>query len=175
LEVRKRELTGKVEAFEKENAVLTSEINNRRAETKELSSAGFDKEKKVAQLEAKISDLENQIRNKDEINKKNEELLQTANAQRAILDENIVNYKKQIEKLEKKIQEASEEITKGSEYIEQLENNLTNQKEKLKTSNAVIRGQEQNLTQLQDKIDSLTKNTNDCITNFQKEPLNNFN
>jgi len=180
LEVRKRELTGKVEAFEKENAVLQSEINNRRAETKELSSAGFDKEKRVAQLEAKISDLENQIRNKDEINKKNEELLQTANSQKAILDENIANYKKQIEKLEKKITEASEEITKGAEYIEQLENNLTNQKEKLKTSNAVMRGQEQNLNQLQDKIDALTKSNNESqreidTKQFRIKELENIN
>jgi len=42
----------------------------------------FDKEKRVAQLEAKIADLENQIRNKDEINRKNEELIQTSNSQK---------------------------------------------------------------------------------------------
>jgi len=50
----------------------------------------FDKEKRVAQLEAKIADLENQIRNKDEINRKNEELLQTSNSQKVFSSQSSV-------------------------------------------------------------------------------------
>jgi len=70
--------------------------------------------------------------------------------------------KKQVEKLEKKVFDANEEINKGSEYIEQLEHNIATQKEKLNTKNAVIKGQEQTISQNQDKLDALTRNVNEC-------------
>lgn len=171
LEIKKRELTGKVEAFEKENVALHSEISSRRAETKELSTVTFDKEKRVAQLEAKIADLENQIRNKDEINRKNEELIQTSNSQKANLEETIAGLKKQVEKLEKKVFDANEEINKGSEYIEQLEHNIATQKEKLNTKNAVIKGQEQTISQNQDKLDALTRNVNELQRDLDVKQL----
>ena len=85
LESKQRELTGNLKAFEKENAVLQSEIQSRRAENTELSEVRFSNEKKVAQLTATIESLETQVKNKDEIVRKTNELLEAANQQKVLL------------------------------------------------------------------------------------------
>lgn len=69
--------------------------------------------------------------------------------------------RKQVEKLESRYQQCSEEVNKGNAIIEKLQGQLEKQKEKLKVKNTVVLQQEQRVTQLQDASDQQAKAIND--------------
>ena len=85
LEGRQRELSGRTKVYEKENAVLQAEIENLRVENKELTHSGFNGEKKITELLTRIESLEGQVRNRDELIRKNNELIESSNTQKVFL------------------------------------------------------------------------------------------
>lgn len=70
--------------------------------------------------------------------------------------------KKNIEKLEIKLNKCSEEITKGNDYIRQLQEDISKKKEKIKLKNTLIVQQEQAINQLNESCEKFTKQLNQC-------------
>ena len=77
------------------------------------------------------------------------------------MEENISNYKKQVEKLETKCSQSSEEILKGNSNMDKLQSELVIQKQKVKDKNNLIREQEQEINKHQDNIDRLNRELNE--------------
>lgn len=70
--------------------------------------------------------------------------------------------KKNIEKLEIKLNKCSEEITKGNDYIRQLQEDISKKKEKIKLKNTLIVQQEQAINQMNESCEKFTKQLNQC-------------
>jgi chromosome segregation ATPase len=73
------------------------------------------------------------------------------------LEENVVEYKKKIEKLEDKVNLCSEEIKKGNEIIEKFQADIAQQKQKTKMKNSLIQSQEESINKFQADNDKLNK------------------
>lgn len=87
------------------------------------------------------------------------------------MEEQVTTQKKQIEKLEARIQILSDEVVKGNQIIEKLTSERDKQKEKIKRKNDIALQQEKTVQQLQENSDKLNKYINECtlVTYVSKE------
>ena len=90
LEAKERELSGKVRTYENEVDLLQKEIQNVRIGNKELDSIRFTNEKQITELRVKVEGLEAQVRNKEELASKHNELFENASKQK-VNSFNVIN------------------------------------------------------------------------------------
>ena len=84
LESKERELNNRLKLLEKENFLQQKEVENLRNDNKTLERTRFEQEKQIVELRAQCSNLEQQVRSKEELNEKNKELLESAHTQKVI-------------------------------------------------------------------------------------------
>jgi len=177
LESKERELSSKLGLLTKENAVLQRECESLKIDSKNLEFSKYSQEKTLTEFMVKNESLDKQMQGKDEIINKNKEILENAYRQRVILltkkkknvfkkdmsESNLNEAKKNIEKLEIKLNKCSEEITKGNDIIRQLQDDITKKKEKIKLKNSLIVQQEQTINQINENCDKYIRQINQCI------------
>jgi hypothetical protein len=86
LEAKERELSGKVRTYENEVNLLQADIQTVRTGNKELDTLRFTHEKLITELRVKVEGLEVQVRNKEELANKHNELFENASKQKVARD-----------------------------------------------------------------------------------------
>ena len=160
LESKERELSSRLGLLTKENSGLQKECENLKIDSKNLEFSKYSQEKTITEFLVKNEALDKQIQNKEEIINKNKEILENAYRQRDISEANLNEAKKNLEKLEIKLNKCSEEITKGNDIIRQLQDDIGKKKEKLKLKNALIVQQEQTINQINENCEKYIRQIN---------------
>ena len=171
LESKERELSSRLGLLTKENSGLQKECENLKIDSKNLEFSKYSQEKTITEFLVKNEALDKQIQNKEEIINKNKEILENAYRQRDISEANLNEAKKNLEKLEIKLNKCSEEITKGNDIIRQLQDDIGKKKEKLKLKNALIVQQEQTINQINENCEKYIRQINQSndFFSFSKE------
>ncbi|CAD8065382.1 unnamed protein product [Paramecium sonneborni] len=156
-----RELKNKIAILQQETSQFQKENQEFRQQNKELDTLKFTQERQLIELRIQKEGFEKLIRDKEDYLNSKQQLVDNEKKQNSILEEQVANQKKQIEKLETRINVMSEEVNKGNQIIEKLENELSKQKEKIKLKNTVVLQQEQTVQQLQDANDLNHKQLNE--------------
>lgn len=88
--------------------MTSKQLEEIRKYSKELEGARFSQEKLNTELTCKVDSLSRQLHDKITIIESNKELKDSANTQVQVLDEQMQEYKKKAEKMESKLEQASQ-------------------------------------------------------------------
>merc|ERR1712233_294467 len=119
------------------------ELNEIRAECKKLDQLKFENEKAINEHLVNISALQQQIKDKGEIQQNNHNLLESEKKQKKSMEEQLNLYRVNLEKQEKKVKECIKEINKGNNIISHLQNEVRAQRNKNKLKQKQIENMEQ--------------------------------
>lgn len=130
VESKEREQSIKIQRLEQDLGRSISEADHYRKDNNELSEMRLQNEKKLTQQACTIERLESEIRDKMTIINSSTQLKETSNSQIKSLEEQTVDQKKQISKLESKVSELEGEVSRLSTSNMELQEKNLRQKEK---------------------------------------------
>merc|ERR1719347_1653894 len=108
------------------------ELSELRTECKRLDQLKFENEKEINEHLINLSALQQQVKDKGEINQNNTSLLESERERKKAMEEQLKLYRANLEKSEKKVKECVKEINKGNNIISHLQNEIRNQRNKNK-------------------------------------------
>ncbi|KAG7396082.1 Spindle assembly abnormal protein 6 [Phytophthora boehmeriae] len=122
---------------------LTVEVDQLRTENKHLDQKVFQQEKQINALQVRADALQQQLADKEEVIKKNTDLLQSAKLHNEEVDESLKMYRDNHSRLQQKLELSISEINKGNEIIERIQNENRTLKSKMRTKAKIMKQQEQ--------------------------------
>ncbi|KAE9344693.1 hypothetical protein PF008_g9108 [Phytophthora fragariae] len=124
-------------------SALTSEVDELRTQNKELDQKVFQQEKQINALQVRADALQQQLADKEDVNKKTTEMLQSAKLHNEEVDESLKMYRDNHAQLQQKLELSISEINKGNEIIERIQNENRTLKSKMRMKAKIIKQQEQ--------------------------------
>lgn len=124
-----------------------------RAGNLKLTSSQSSQERTITELTLKVQNYEQQLRDKEGILEKVNELKTAMSDQLRQKEEEIASLKAQVRKFEDKLALSVQEINKGNQIIEKLQNRQKAKREKLKLKSAVLLQQEDVINKKQAQIE----------------------
>ena len=131
------------------------ELGELRTECKRLDQLKFQQEKEINEHLINLSALQQQVRDKGEINQNNTSLLESERERKREMEEQLKLYRANLDKSEKKVKECVKEINKGNNIISHLQNEIRNQRNKNKLKEQKLHSMEQMNNTKADDMDRL--------------------
>jgi len=131
------------------------ELSELRTECKRLDQLKFEQEKEINEQRVNLSALQQQVKDKGEINQNNTSLLESERERKREMEEQLKLYRVNLEKSEKKVKECVKEINKGNNIISHLQNEIRNQRNKNKMKEQKLQSMEQMNGSKADDVDRL--------------------
>jgi spindle assembly abnormal protein 6 len=146
-----RELAQKAEGAARTVETQAKELKAVRAELSESNSTRFRQETELQRGAVRISALQSQVADKDQLLERTAALLEAAKASGATAEAALASTKAAHERLQSKLEGGIAEIHKGNTIISQLQTELRACKSKLKAKASIVRQQEQLLAERHDE------------------------
>lgn len=142
LESKDKENRSRIRVLESEYNTTNNECDKLRTANKDLEMLRFNHEKQLTELTAKMEGLRSKLCDKDEINNKNDGIIERYLLTIKDNEQQIGDLRHAKEKLEGKLKDCFQEINKASEQISKLQEAFNKNKSTLKTRNNIIKKQE---------------------------------
>ncbi|XP_073227377.1 spindle assembly abnormal protein 6 homolog [Porites lutea] len=137
-----RDLRSKLTALDEECKYAKQELHKLRRENGSLDSERHENSKTVSQLQTRVAVLEQELRDKELVITRTNELMENSSEQRRKQEKILEERLEQINKLEATVKSVSAEVIKGNEIIHRLQSELRTSKSKMKLKNVVTTKQE---------------------------------
>jgi spindle assembly abnormal protein 6 len=142
LEASVSELKSKLQVADDELSSVRQEVVKARQESHSLDSAVHELERSIQQLTTRVAVQEQELKDKEEVISRTNQLLNTASEQKLKSEATVERQQKQIMKLDTAYKTASQEVLKGNEIIQKLQNEKMRVQGKLKMKNVAVMQQE---------------------------------
>ena len=133
--------------------IMHTQLEPLRAGNLKLTSSQSQQERSITELSLKVQNYEQQLRDKEGIIEKLNELKTSMGDQLRQKEEETASLKAQVRKFEDKLALSVQEINKGNQIIEKLQNRQKAKREKLKLKSAVLLQQEDVINKKQAQIE----------------------
>lgn len=143
LQTLSRELATKLESAEHELVIIKEDLSRQRAENKDGDRVRHEQEKELQKNAVRLSTLEQQVADGKEMAAQLSNLVESANSQKSIMEEQLRMLKGTNASLSDKCKGYSMEVSKANTIIEHLQDELKAAKTKMKVKSAVVQQQEQ--------------------------------
>ncbi|KAI9551898.1 hypothetical protein GHT06_022234 [Daphnia sinensis] len=160
IENHAKEATSRLVKTEEECNRLQQELSSARRRGASLDADFHSKERTVNQLRTKIAVLEQELKDKDVLLAKQQDLLTAAQEQKGRLTSIVEEKDSVISRRESAVKTMTEELIKANDIIRKLQNDIRILNQKLKTRTDVAREQEKILQQRDDEIARLRDELN---------------
>ncbi|XP_011404281.1 PREDICTED: spindle assembly abnormal protein 6 homolog [Amphimedon queenslandica] len=137
-----RELKAKLKGTEEELSGMREELSLLRKSNSSLDTNTHELNKNINQLQTRVAVLEQELKDKEQVVHKTNDLLAVANEQKKGLDDQLEQAQRHIVKLDNTYKQTAKEVTKGNEIIQKLQAELKSLKLKMKSRNIVTNQQE---------------------------------
>ncbi|GAQ88756.1 ER-Golgi vesicle-tethering protein/Myosin class II heavy chain [Klebsormidium nitens] len=160
LETRLAELNGKLNAVDDDLQQMQKECEKLRADNKALDGEKHEAEKVLNRHLIRLSALEQQVHDKEELLSKVSQQLESEQSHRAAVEQSWKESQAAAARAEERVTASAAEINKGNQIIEKLQTELRASRSKLKLKAAVTAQQENLLAERQATIEkSLRENS----------------
>eukprot|EP01083_Nonionella_stella_P035923 98000_1 len=153
-----RELSSSLQSHKTELSACKEDLHNVREECRDLEAVKYNQEKTMHKHLLRMSAMEQQVTDKDELASKITELLDSAKEQKDSLGSSLEVFKRNYEKSDRKVRECSNEIIKGNKIISHLQREINNLRARLKLKTNVIAQQDHNLAKCQKDLETAEHN-----------------
>ncbi|KAK3743903.1 hypothetical protein QZH41_008766 [Actinostola sp. cb2023] len=126
-----RELRTKLSGLEGEYTHMKDELSSLRRGNSVLNSEQHERDKTLAHLRTRVAVLEQELRDKEQIISRTNDLLEAASEHKIKQERMLEGQQQEIKKLEKGIQSVSSDVVKGNEIIQRLQSERQAMKAKL--------------------------------------------
>ncbi|XP_025109609.1 spindle assembly abnormal protein 6 homolog [Pomacea canaliculata] len=150
-----RELKAKLTVTEEEAAHAKQEVTTLRKQNTAMDFKSHDQEKLMNQLQTRIAVLEQEVKDKEQLLLRSNELLQTQQDSRRKCEEDLEKRGKEVNKLEGKVRAMTEELKKGNEIIKKLQAEIKNYHTKVKLRTQIATEQERLLGEKDQELETL--------------------
>lgn len=171
-EVQLQELRSKLASLQEEYSIVKQDLNSIRKQNTNLDSELHTNEKTLNHLRTRIAVLEQEVKDKDELVQRSQDLLNNEQSQKKGQDELLNEKNSEIKKLNASVKHLSSELLKANEIIAKLNNKLRNCNNKIKLKNEILSQQEKVLIERDKEIAQTKaelKNLKENIENLSNE------
>ncbi|XP_043856466.1 spindle assembly abnormal protein 6 homolog isoform X2 [Dromiciops gliroides] len=140
---------------------LQNRLSELEVANKDLTERKYKGDSTIRELKAKLSGVEDEIKDKDQLVLRTKEAFDTIQEQKVALEENGEKNRVQLGKLEATIKSLSAELLKANEIIKKLQSDMKTLMSKLKLKNTVTIQQEKLLAEKEEKLKKEQKELQD--------------
>jgi len=152
LDFKNRELARDLEMAINDRERLLADSKILDGQHKELISRNGVLEREMARAEARVEALSEQLKDKDQLEQRSNELIRAAEDGRNNAEDKISMYASSIQSLKDKLTSAVGEINKGNQLISSMQTDANRAREVIAAKNEVLRKQEMVMSDLRTRI-----------------------
>lgn len=167
LSAREKELGSRIVFMEKENSVISRELEATRLKSTELETKIFQKDSELVQTKMSLGIYEASIKDKEEFKRHFEDQQRQVSQTVVKLEEQLEEIRKHKQKLEAKLYESTNIINDGNKKLEKLDNKIQQKRAEIKELRSIVIQQEKSIRAANENICALQKQVEQLKSGLQ--------